>query len=113
MNGNLFLEVDGATEAASQYYFVLIGDQLCCMELPTELGSGLEEDDDVMDGHEDYWGEVWYHPKCLSRDAAVEILRKKKIHGSFLVRPRGDESSWALSYWCVAFLLRIVFLFLP
>lgn len=98
LNGTLYLEqADGVVP----YYFVLVGEQLCYMELPSDAHGPGDDDDDAVDAHEDYYGEVWYHPKCLSRDQAVDILRKKKIHGSFLVRPRGGEGSWALSYWCV------------
>lgn len=97
LNGNFYLHTD---DGLHPYYFVLIQNTLCFVELQQEGDQRLDDDDSLAGRHEDYWGEAWYHPNCSSRETAVDIMRRRKIHGSFLVRPRAQES-WALSYWYV------------
>eukprot|EP00123_Amoebidium_parasiticum_P018148 comp24118_c0_seq1/m.43686 comp24118_c0_seq1/g.43686 ORF comp24118_c0_seq1/g.43686 comp24118_c0_seq1/m.43686 type:complete len:1454 (-) comp24118_c0_seq1:942-5303(-) len=93
LNGNLFMQTP---DGFGSYYTVLKKDVLVLLELDSE--SKEEEVEEKEPDHPEYWGELWYHPN-ETRNGAVAKLKKKNLNGAFLVRPREDKTSWALSYW--------------
>eukprot|EP01134_Creolimax_fragrantissima_P000559 CFRG0559T1 len=98
-NGHLYMRF--ADQEFMMYYFVVHSTYIEYVDVDVGMDADEDEDDDdsLIDGHEDFYGELWFHPNECGRTESLAILRKANIHGAFLVRTRSTYPYYALSYW--------------